>query len=99
MHIVRWRKFRKDLEIIPFLPKKQLLNIKIVGKSKNFLFAQFKDVAESGDSGRNSETIETLQERSDEAAQCEPSGKRPPETQSKSEYFSNHFFSFHVLSY
>ena len=47
---------------------------------------------EGGDSGRNSETIETLQERSDEAAQCEPSGKRPPATQSKSGSFSTHSF-------
>ncbi len=36
-----------------------------------------RDEAEIGDSGRISETIETLQERSDEAAQCEPSRKRP----------------------
>ena len=38
---------------------------------------------------RSDETIETLQERSDEAAQCEPSGKRAPATQSKSGSFSN----------
>ena len=44
--------------------------------------SQTRDEAEIGDSGRISETIETLQERSDEAAQCEPSGKRPIAAQS-----------------
>ena len=47
-----------------------------------------EDGVKGADSGRISETIETLQERSDEAAQCEPSGKRAPATQSKSASFS-----------
>ncbi len=51
-----------------------------------------EDGVKGADSGRISETIETLQERSDEAAQCEPSGKRAPATQSKSVSFSNHPF-------
>jgi len=46
-----------------------------------FFCSKTRDGVEGADSGRNSETIETLQERSDEAAQCEPSGKRAPETQ------------------
>ncbi len=33
---------------------------------------------EGGDSRGNSETAETLQERSDEAARRSPAGKRPP---------------------
>ena len=49
--------------------------------------SKIRDGVEGADSGRNSETIETLQERSDEAAQCEPSGKRVPATQSNSTNF------------
>ncbi|ANU21166.1 hypothetical protein BBI15_13705 [Planococcus plakortidis] len=56
---------------------------------KQFSTLKLVDVVEGADSGRISETIETLQERSDEAAQCEPSGKRAPATQSKSGSFSN----------
>ncbi|WP_341962095.1 hypothetical protein NM897_02780 [Planococcus maritimus] len=64
---------------------------------KTIFHSKVKDGVEGADSGRISETIETLQERSDEAAQCEPSGKRAPATQSKSGSFSNHFFSNHFF--
>ncbi|PKG87205.1 hypothetical protein CXF91_14435 [Planococcus sp. Urea-3u-39] len=62
--------------------------------TKNFFFPfKTRDEVEGADSGRISETIETLQERSDEAAQCEPSGKRAPATQLKSGSFSNHLIA------
>jgi hypothetical protein len=51
---------------------------------------------EGGDSSGISETDETLQERSDEAARRSPAGKRPPGTEIdgvfNKKYLNNGFF-------